>query len=337
MKRTAWFLHPVFIFVFSILALALSLFLYIYWYVEVSLRLQGVIKRFELDPGKFFDLQTWVVIVILSILVAIILIGILIIFLYNVKAVNLYRLQHNFINSFTHELKTPVTSMKLYLETFKKYELPRESQLKYIDYVLDDVGRLAANINRILNLAQFEGKMFEGSFLNLDIIEVVDKFCEENRQVFRNATINVYNYVNGSICCMINRQLFEMLLMNLMTNAMKYNNSQQPEIDIAFSTHDSKLYLTFIDNGVGFEKREAKKIFKKFYQVEMPDRLQGEGTGLGLYMVGHIARIHKWKVKAESKGAGCGAIFTITIPLLQKELNEQTHQSSVNSDLQTDG
>ncbi len=277
--------------------------------------MQSVIKRFDLDPAPFFSLQTWVVIVVLSILVAIILLGILIIFLYNMKILHLYRLQHNFINSFTHELKTPVTSMKLYLETFKKYELPREHLLKYIDYVLDDVGRLTANINRILNLAQFEGKIFEGAFANLDIVRLVEDFCENTRQLFREAVIRIYNPANTSFHCQINRQLFEMLLMNLTTNAIKYNHSEKPEIEITFTLNDNTLHLTFVDNGVGFEKREAKKIFKKFYQIEMPGKTQGEGTGLGLYMVGHIAKIHKWRVKAESKGIGHGATFIIAIPL----------------------
>lgn len=318
MKSAKWFLHPVFIFVFSILALGLSLFLYIYWYVEVSIGLQAVIKKFDLDPGQFFDLQTWVVIVVLSVLVGIILVGIFIIFVYNVKTLQLYRLQHNFINSFTHELKTPVTSMKLYLETFKKYELPRERQLKYIDYVLADVERLTANINRILNLSQLEGKMFEGDFVNMDLFQVLEEFYKNNREVFRKATIKIHNPAKHSFPCRINRQLFEMLIMNLLTNAMKYNKSQTPEIDITFAVKKSKLLLSFVDNGIGFEKGEGKKIFKKFYQVEMVDRPQGEGTGLGLYMIRLIARIHKWKVKAESKGIGYGARFTIFIPLQRK-------------------
>jgi two-component system phosphate regulon sensor histidine kinase PhoR len=314
MKSAKWFLHPIFIFVFSMLALGLSLFLYIYWYVEVSVRLQAVIQRFDLDPGQFFNMQTWVVIVVLSVLVGIILVGLFIIFVYNVKTVKLYRLQRNFINSFTHELKTPVTSMQLYLETFKKYELPREDQLKYIDYMLDDVGRLTANVNEILNLAQLEGKMFEGDFVTLDLVRVVGEFGEKNRQLFRKAAITIQKPAEYSFPCRINLPLFEMLLMNLLSNAIKYNEAVSPKIVISFAKQADKLLLFFADNGIGFEKHQAKKIFKKFYQVELPDRPQGEGSGLGLYMVRHIARIHKGQVKAESKGPGKGATFTLILP-----------------------
>ncbi|MBF0541341.1 MAG: HAMP domain-containing histidine kinase [Nitrospirae bacterium] len=322
MKRAAILIHPVFIFIFSIVALAMSLSLYIYWYIEVSLTLKGLIKRFELDSEQFFSLETWVVIVVLSILVGIILIGIVIIFTYNMKTLNLYRLQYNFINSFTHELKTPVTSIKIYLETLKKYELSRDNQIKYIDYMIDDLGRLTANINRILNLAQFEGKMFEGDFKNLDIAALVEEFFENNKQLFRGAAIKILNPLNRPFHCLINRQLFEMILMNLMTNAIKYNKSETLEMEISFNIKQNKLYLTFTDNGIGFEKKEAKKIFKKFYQIDSGDRPQGEGTGLGLYMVKHIVRIHKWNISAESKGQGLGAAFTIIIPLSQEDRKE---------------
>ncbi|MDO9585057.1 MAG: hypothetical protein Q7I93_01075, partial [Syntrophales bacterium] len=123
-NRLKWFFHPIFVFVFSILALAASLFLYIYWYIEVSVGLQALVRRHNLDPHQFFEVRTWVVILVLSILVGIILAGILIIFVYSQKMARLNRLQHEFINNFTHELKTPVTSLKLYLETFLKHDLP---------------------------------------------------------------------------------------------------------------------------------------------------------------------------------------------------------------------
>ena len=189
MKRSIWFLHPVAIFVFSIIALGLSLFLYIYWYVEVSSGLKAVIEKTNLDPKQFESWQTWVVIMVLSILVGIILLGIFIIFVYQRKTQALYRSQYNFINSFTHELKTPTTSLRLYLETFIKHELPRDKQLKYLEYMLADVGRLSDNINGILHLARIEAKIFSGELIVVDLVEEMEEFCQKNEQLFRGSEI----------------------------------------------------------------------------------------------------------------------------------------------------
>src|SRR3989339_210308 len=99
MKQTKWFIHPITVFILSTVALAISLFLYIYWYVQVSAGLKSVIDRYRLDASQFFEAQTWVVVLILSLLVGVILAGILIIFIYNLKTLQLYRLQHPFINN----------------------------------------------------------------------------------------------------------------------------------------------------------------------------------------------------------------------------------------------
>jgi len=168
MAQSKPFFHPILILIFSIAAVALSFFLYIYWYVEVSTGLRRVLDRTRLEPDQVLAAQTWIVILVLSILVGIILLGLFIIFVYNQKTFRLYRLQRNFINNFTHELKTPVASLKLYLETFQKYDLPREDQLKYIGYMVNDADRLTHNINRIL-VVEDEAHLAEGLKLNLSL------------------------------------------------------------------------------------------------------------------------------------------------------------------------
>jgi two-component system phosphate regulon sensor histidine kinase PhoR len=295
-------------------ALALSLILYIYWYVEVSTGFRAVMEKNNLDPGQFLKSQTWMVILTLSILVGIILIGIIIIFVYTLKTLQLYRLQNNFINNFTHELKTPVTSLKLYLETFLKHELSRNDQHKYLNYMIHDVERLSENINRILDLAKFESKDYEGNFVMADIYKTIEGFYKENSHLFRDCEINVHNPLNRSFTYWTNPFLFKMLLMNLSTNAVKYNEAKTPRIDITFALQKHKLHIRFEDNGIGIETSEIKKIFKKFYQVGKSDNMTAKGSGLGLYLVHSIARLHKGKVVAESKGLGQGSAFTLILP-----------------------
>jgi signal transduction histidine kinase len=282
--------------------------------MEVSTGLMEVVRKSNLDPGQFLESETWVVILILSILVGIILIGIFIIFVYNQKTLQLYRLQHNFINNFTHELKTPVTSLNLYLETFLKHELPRHDQLKYLEYMVQDVGRLSDNIDRILNLAKIESKSYGEEFAVLDLVSTVERFYKNNRQLFQNCKLNINNPSERSFAYRIDLSLFEMLLMNLINNAIKYNESENPEINISFELQDRELHIRFKDNGIGIEKGEIKKIFRKFYQSGRADDMSAKGSGLGLHLVQSIARIHKGKVTAESKGQGKGSVFTLILP-----------------------
>lgn len=314
MDQPKWIFHPIVILVLSILALGSSLFLYIYWYVEASEGLNAVVRRFNADPAQFSSYRTWVVITVLSVLVGAIMLGIFTIFVYNVRARRLNRVQRNFINNFTHELKTPVTSLKLYLETFEKHDLPEPDKKKYLGYMLADINRLSGNIARILNLAKIEGKTYEKELILCDLYELVDGFVKDNAHVFGDCKITVSNSLDQILPCRVNKSLFEMLLMNLLTNAIKYNESKSPEVRITFAAKKRKLLVSFSDNGIGLEKKQIKMIFKKFYQVGSADDMSAKGSGLGLYLVATIAKIHKAKIKAASKGQGQGSVFTLILP-----------------------
>jgi two-component system, OmpR family, phosphate regulon sensor histidine kinase PhoR len=318
MNRYKWFFHPVFIFILSIVALAASFVLYIYWYIEVSAGFSAVIKRHHLDAGQFFEIKTWVVILVLSILLGLIMLGVFIIFAYNQKTWQLYRMQKNFINNFTHELKTPVTSLKLYLDTFLKYDISREDQIRYIGYMIQDTVRILDNINRILNLARIESGSFQKEFVELDLVWTVQEFLRNNADLFLNSEIKIYNHLGKGLYYPISSPLFDMLLMNIITNAIKYNESAIPKIDIHFLSRKNMLQIRFEDNGIGIEKSELKKIFRMFYQVGQSDNMTAKGSGLGLYMVRQIARIHNGTITVESEGRGKGAVFTLTLPLRVK-------------------
>ncbi|MDZ7695678.1 MAG: HAMP domain-containing sensor histidine kinase [Deltaproteobacteria bacterium] len=328
MGQSKPFFHPILIFIFSIAAVALSFFLYIYWYVEVSAGLERVLDRTRLEPDQVLAAQTWIVILVLSILVGIILLGLFIIFVYNQKTFQLYRLQRNFINSFTHELKTPVASLKLYLETFRKYDLPREDQLRYIGYMVDDADRLTHNTNRILDLAKIESKTYGGKWVKADLVKAVQSFYEQNRRLFNGSDIRIHHPSGRSFFYRINPPLFEMLLMNLFTNAVKYNASDVPRLNITFEPKGKRLHVCFEDNGIGLPRSEFRKVFKKFYQIGRSEDMSARGTGLGLYLVESIARMHKGKITAYSKGSGKGSVFTLMLPLKRvgSEPNEKSHE-----------
>lgn len=328
MAQSKPFFHPILILVFSIAAVVLSFFLYIYWYVEVSTGLRRVLDRARLEPDQVLAAQTWIVILVLSILVGIFLLGLFIIFVYNQKTFRLYRLQRNFINNFTHELKTPVASLKLYLETFQKYDVPREDQLRYIKYMVDDADRLTHNINRILDLAKIESRTYGGKWVKADLVKAVQRFYDHNRHLFDGSEVRIHNPSGRPFFYRINTALFEIFLMNLFTNAVKYNTSDVPRLDITFEPKGRKLHILFEDNGIGLPKSELRKVFKKFYQIGRAEDMSAKGTGLGLYLVESIARLHKGTISARSKGSGKGAVFTLILPLKRVSLkpDEDRHE-----------
>ena len=317
MDKKNWILNPATAFGLSIIALVTSLTLFIYWYIQASMGIKSLVTKFGLERGQVLASQPWLVIMVLSLLVGIILIGIFFTFLYYLKVVQLYRLQNNFINNFTHELKTPVTSMKLYLETFLRHDLSRQNQEKYLQYMLQDVERLSENVNRILNLGRIESKKYEGEFIKTDLAEHFANFIKKNERFFKECDIKI-NHQDQSYYAYVSPPLLEMLLLNLISNAMKYNHSDTPVVEIGFKAKKNRLLIHVSDNGIGLDKKERKKIFRKFYQVGRSDNMSAKGNGLGLYLVHNIVKIHKWKIGVHPNANGQGSDFVLNVPLITK-------------------
>ena len=323
MKRIKLMPNAIFIFIFSLVALVSSFVLYIYWYIEITIGLDDVVDKFDIDPHMVFESQPALVIVVLSLLVGLILTGLSMTFIYNLKMQQLYRLQNNFINNFTHELKTPVTSLKLYLETFLKHELSKEEQDKFVNYMLQDVHRLSDNISNILDLGRIESSHFKGEFVELNLPCFVSSFYADNAYLFKGANIKVEHLEGDDINVAINTSLFEMLLINLATNAVKYNQSGKPELQVQFEVSQRNVMIKFSDNGIGIDRSQSKKIFKKFYQIGHSNIMSAKGSGLGLYLVQNIVRAHRGKIKVSSDGADSGSMFTVTLPLSNKAVSSR--------------
>jgi signal transduction histidine kinase len=310
------FINAVLVLFVSVAALGISLFLYIYWFIKVKQGLIGLAEKFNIHNEYIFGPETWSVILILSILVALIIFGLFIIYIYFQKMFMLYRLQRNFIRGFTHELKTPVTSISLYIDTFSKHELDRKSQLKYLEYMQKDVKRLYTQIQRILNLARLESKIDKLSFDRENIRKFIEDIYFSYPNIKKNLDLQIEK---KNLFIEIDKGLFEMLLTNIFNNAVKYNNQSKPSIKISFEIKKKKLMIFFSDNGIGLKRRDLKKIFRQFYQVDKNEKK--EGTGLGLYLSQMIARRHRGVLSAASEGLNRGT--TIILALKVRNLNEE--------------
>jgi len=226
-------------------------------------------------------------------------------------------MQQNFINGFTHELKTPIASLRLFLDTFDKHDLGRDQQKKYLSYMIRDTDRLADNVSQILNLARIEDKKYEASWQEASLYNF---FIEWSKKIsYLSSDIDITIKKPEDPQCIESRVRFEpnlipLVFMNLVNNALIYNNSARPQIEITFSLIKNALKIEFKDNGIGIPVKEQKKVFKKFYQV----RKSGKGSGIGLYLVQTVMKFHRGYVTVSENDNKKGSTFTLSFPLLKK-------------------
>lgn len=310
-----WRHHPLLIFIFSLLALVSSLFLYIHWYLKASEDIERFFSTHAIKPAQVLEARTWVIVVTLSLLVTIISLGMWLIFTYYQKMIQLYRLQQNFINGFTHELKTPLASIQLFLDTFVQHDLAREDQLKFLGYMKKDATRLLKHVNRILGLGKLEDKKYSlqlrRSQLQSLVAEIVQRWEADNPELKIVIEPHAQNFE-----ALVDRDLFAVIFDNILSNAQKYNCAEKKSVHISFEDLPKHVKILIKDNGIGLKKQDRRRIFRKFYQVGKTDNMSAKGSGLGLYFVEQVAKLHRAKVRATSDGPHLGATFCLCWPKL---------------------
>jgi len=226
--------------------------------------------------------------------------------------------QHDaFINAVTHELKTPVASIRLYLETLQTRAVDEVRRAEFYRIMLADSDRLLATIEQVLRT----GRMGQsGPKLNITRIEInalVEECLEQVRQLHR-VPEQALRYVPGPPVSIVG-DLDEVraAIANLIDNAVKYSG-QTAEIVVETAVVDDKFVtLRVRDHGPGLEKTELKRVFKRFYRVPGQLAARVKGTGLGLYIVRSVARRHGGRAWAESEGPGRGSTFVLQLPLVR--------------------
>ncbi|MBC7795375.1 MAG: ATP-binding protein [Pyrinomonadaceae bacterium] len=224
--------------------------------------------------------------------------------------------QHDaFINSVTHELKTPIASIRLYLETLKMRDVTEAQRKHFYDVMLSDSDRLLQTVEQVLQAGRIKTKDRE---INIESIEL-NKFLRESVEIIRQRHRLDENAVrlieqNENIKVSGDTQELSVVINNLLENAVKYSG-EKVNISIETSRIDAKRVAVKIkDNGIGIANAELKRIFKRFHRAPQISSQKVKGTGLGLFIVQAIVKKHGGKITAESAGAGKGSTFTIQLP-----------------------
>jgi len=311
MKLLRKILHPLFALIAIQLVWVLLVIFWIYWFIgsNKAFRKLAALYRPEL-AGRGID---WTVLVVGLALLLVILPGVYIIFLYWKRQADLVKQQKSFISQVTHELKSPLASIQLHLETIKLRNPPPDKLERFIDTMLADTDRLNNLINNLLLAAKLEQRVRAAHYPVIDFSQLVASVMEKKRgKLPEGGSIAIK--VEEGIKAAIDTERMETVLRNLFENACLYSPAS-PEIRVTLSRSGQKeCLLIFQDNGKGIEAKDLKKVFQMFYRV----RLTGEsirGTGLGLYIVKSVVKDHGGRVRIKSEGAGKGTTFLITLPL----------------------
>lgn len=227
--------------------------------------------------------------------------------------------QHDaFLNSVTHELKTPIASIKLYLETLKSRPVTPEKREEFYDIMLADTDRLLQTVEQVLKAGQAGEKKRRMNVTEVDAGAILNEAIGIVRSRY-NLADDVLRITEpaGELKVMGDADDLRTVFVNLIDNAVKYSG---PDRKITIRTKKSalnnKVEIFFRDNGIGIPASELKRVFKRFYRVPDQTVRDKKGTGLGLAIVRSIVERHGGRVKADSKGEGRGSTFVVQLPLV---------------------
>jgi signal transduction histidine kinase len=236
--------------------------------------------------------------------------------------------QHDsFINAVTHELKTPIASIRLYLQTLQRREVDEEQRRQFYELMLLDTDRLLHTVEQVLKAGAAAQKKSPEQRLPLDFDALVRGCMElartrhhleesafEYRETLGESLASANNGRGNPAVVLGDPEELRTAVSNLLDNAVKYS-PYGVHISVELSAPDEEwLMLRVKDRGVGIPHDELKRIFKRFYRVTQRSLAQVKGTGLGLFIVRSIARKHGGRVFAQSDGAGKGTTVTLELP-----------------------
>ena len=224
--------------------------------------------------------------------------------------------QHDaFLNAVTHELKTPIASIKLYLETLKARDLDAEKRNEFYDIMLADNERLLSTVEQVLQASRTREKQRLMNLAEIDLAELIKDTIAIfiGRKRLDDTAIRFSNPTE-SIKVIGDRLELQTAISNLLDNAVKYS-AETPKVSIKLrSSRSGKAEIYVRDTGIGMARSDLKRIFKRFYRVPNASAAAAKGTGLGLAIVHSIVAKHGGRVKAESKGEGKGTTFIVQLP-----------------------
>lgn len=224
--------------------------------------------------------------------------------------------QHDaFLNAVTHELKTPIASMKLYLDTLRARDVSEEKRREFYEVMTADSDRLLNTVEQVLQASRSREPGRVMDVAELQIGDVIREAISSVRARY-NLDESVIRFTDtGDLTTIGDREELRTAFLNLLDNAIKYSPDERKiSIRSKPSATGKKIDIVIRDSGMGIPPEDLKRIFRRFYRVPGTTSKSVKGTGLGLFIVQAIIKRHGGKIRAQSKGEGRGTTFFVQLP-----------------------
>lgn len=263
----------------------------------------------------------WILLALGSVVLACILAGVIVYLVLSVRAINLNRRQSNFVDSVTHELKSPIASLKLYLQTLSRRSVTDQQRQDFHRYMLADVERLDRLINHLLDAARVERRSANERWEDCRLDQVLDQCVEGVRQRY-DLGEDVISVAVEPIMLQSKPVDLTIVFRNLLDNAIKYGGSP-PEVRVAAHLSGGRAHVMIIDNGPGIPRKLRRKIFGRFVRLGNELERSTQGTGLGLYLVRTAIRSLGGSIRVRDRRGHVGTEFEVVLnnagrPLVSK-------------------
>lgn len=292
----------------------------VYFFTALGVCLVAVAIALNVSMGMLLNWRASLVFVFGLIFFLIIIAGVVLNTIFLVREIKRNEQHDAFMNAVTHELKTPVASIRLYLETLQKRDLDEAKKQEFYQIMLSDSDRLIATIDQVLNAARTSTSNALQSRSRLDLGALVEEVIRLARTRHHLAPEAVqYATVFGEHerpQILGDADELKAAISNLIDNAIKYSGSQvKVQVKLDRRAERPAVAVRVTDSGLGIEPTELKRIFKRFYRIPGAVSARIKGTGIGLFIVRSVARRHGGRAYAESGGLGKGSTFTLELPL----------------------
>ena len=317
MKLFRRLFHPLITFIGIQAVWILLLVSWIYWFLGRHQQLKELANKYQVEwlPAT----GDWLILTEGILLLVAILIGIYVIFLYWRRQASLNRAQRHFINQVTHELKSPLASIQLHLETIQMRQPSAEQLQKFVERMQGDSERLNGLISNLLTTGKIEHR---GAKLNLqrgNLSQVIESYLLREKDKFpEHGTLNWE--IEPNLAARFETDALETVMRNLLENAILY--ADNPPIVTVKLTRDGEMgHIIFADQGFGIPSKYQKKVFRIFYRIRHSGKTI-RGSGIGLFIVRNVIRLHGGKVWIENLGNAKGTTFHLMIPLAGEQPDE---------------